>query len=531
MGLVLSLLSGLWQLARAIWCDIVLHVRHSEDPEASDCRQRLARADTFPNWYAAAVEYDRLLGNEQWKQTDSSKHYDHQLIRKRLESLRTARMAEDTASVIFLLRAGLVRGLGGINNPRLLTKCYWGTKRLAEEYVEEVCLNLQHLCDCPTRDFSPITKVRFFTDMRQAYGRSALLLSGGASLGLYHFGVVKCLYEHQLLPRVISGASIGALLTALLGVHTDEELKRLFLPNAISFEAFDRLGKGSARRKITRFLKHGVLMDINKLEEFCISNIGNYTFLEAYHRTHRVINIAVASRRSYEVPWLLNYLTAPNVLIWSAALASCSLPGVYAPVDLMAKDHDGNTVRWNPSRHLWSEATLENDLPMTRLSELFNVNHFIVSQVNPHVIPFLSLFQRDAHTPSRLGQLLAKTKGPILAELHHLAMQASILVPAAFSIFQHVLAQKYVGDVTIVPDVPLSSLLAFFSNPSEELCQEAIRVGERSTWPYISQLRASLKIEMCLDLCLKAVREDGNDDRPVEPIRSPIFPAKSRRSM
>jgi len=28
---------------------------------------------------------------------------------------------------------------------------------------------------------------------------------------------------------------------------------------------------------------------------------------------------------------------------------------------------------------------------MARLSEQFNVNHFIVSQVNPHVVPFLQL--------------------------------------------------------------------------------------------------------------------------------------------
>ena len=27
---------------------------------------------------------------------------------------------------------------------------------------------------------------------------------------------------------------------------------------------------------------------------------------------------------------------------------------------------------------------------MTRLAEMFNVNHFIVSQVNPHVVPFLA---------------------------------------------------------------------------------------------------------------------------------------------
>lgn len=56
-----------------------------------------------------------------------------------------------------------------------------------------------------------VTKLRFFSDARQAYGRSALLLSGGGSLGLYHFGVVKRLYECGLLPRVISGSSIGAL--------------------------------------------------------------------------------------------------------------------------------------------------------------------------------------------------------------------------------------------------------------------------------------------------------------------------------
>jgi len=39
----------------------------------------------------------------------------------------------------------------------------------------------------------------------------------------------------------------------------------------------------------------------------------------------------------------------------------------------------------------WQDGSLEFDLPMNRLSELFNVNHFIVSQVNPHVIPFATI--------------------------------------------------------------------------------------------------------------------------------------------
>lgn len=39
----------------------------------------------------------------------------------------------------------------------------------------------------------------------------------------------------------------------------------------------------------------------------------------------------------------------------------------------------------------YSDGSLENDLPMQQLSELFNVNHFIVSQVNPHSAIFSSM--------------------------------------------------------------------------------------------------------------------------------------------
>lgn len=36
----------------------------------------------------------------------------------------------------------------------------------------------------------------------------------------------------------------------------------------------------------------------------------------------------------------------------------------------------------------WRDGSLEIDLPMIQLKELFNVNHFIVSQANPHILPF-----------------------------------------------------------------------------------------------------------------------------------------------
>lgn len=43
--------------------------------------------------------------------------------------------------------------------------------------------------------------------------------------------------------------------------------------------------------------------------------IGNYTFLEAYERTGRILNVSVCPADTNEPARLLNYLTAPQVKI------------------------------------------------------------------------------------------------------------------------------------------------------------------------------------------------------------------------
>jgi predicted acylesterase/phospholipase RssA len=44
---------------------------------------------------------------------------------------------------------------------------------------------------------------------------------------------------------------------------------------------------------------------------------------------------------------LLNYITAPDTIIWSALLASTAVPGILNPVVLMQKLSDGRVVPWN----------------------------------------------------------------------------------------------------------------------------------------------------------------------------------------
>jgi TAG lipase / steryl ester hydrolase / phospholipase A2 / LPA acyltransferase len=59
----------------------------------------------------------------------------------------------------------------------------------------------------------------------------------------------------------------------------------------------------------------------------------------------------------------------------------------------MRKNESGKIKKYFPSatNQRYVDGSVASDLPMKRLSELFNVNTFIVSQVNPHVCPFVSV--------------------------------------------------------------------------------------------------------------------------------------------
>lgn len=336
-------------------------------------------ATTYSEWLEAAQKLDTIEGHDRWKLQDESDLYDANLIRQRLADMRRLEAENDIEGIMFHLRSGMVRGLGGIGNPRLHTHAYVGTKRLIEEYTEQVMKLLKLLHDAPEEDLPLERKLAFFAESRHALGKTGLLLSGGASLGMFHFGVLKALHEHNLLPRVISGSSAGSIVAALVGTRTQDEMDELFVPGTIDLTFFPPAG--SLRRKVRRLLFEGHLMEINILKSALRKNVGDVTFYEAYERTGKILNITVSPANDYERPRLLNYLTSPNVLIWSAACASCAFPILYQPVELVAKNEAGELTSYHLTDVKWKDGSLHADLPITRISELFNVNHFIVSQV------------------------------------------------------------------------------------------------------------------------------------------------------
>ena len=183
-------------------------------------------------------------------------------------------------------------------------------------------------------------------------------------------------------------------------------------------------------------------MDISKLRVFLRRNLGDMTFAEAYKLTGRVFNVSVLSTQN-EPALLLNYLTSPTCLVWSAACASCALPGLFEPVELMAKRGD-RIEPYHPSALQYSDGSMEHDLPMQRVSELFNVNNFIVSQVNPHVLPFVDPVQTSPRFQLSVNWFWRSAKWFLYSEVRHRLLQLAHFVPLTRSVTKFV-TQDYLG--------------------------------------------------------------------------------------
>lgn len=300
--------------------------------------ETLVDANSYEEWEEAAFQLDELLHTDLWRQNASSKYYDYKLMNERRRAIIKAREEEDILGLVNLLRSGLVRNLGNITTPRLFNRAYAGTKLLIEEYITQVALAIEYVTALPTTQsdgsgWTSQAKLDLLHDTRQAFGRSTLVLQGGAMFGLCHLGVVKALHLRGLLPRIITGTATGALIAALVGIHTEDELLDFLNGDGIDLTAFARhdeetraieeKGLLSGRqnsmvqtilRRFRRFIQKGYFLDVNVLEECVRANVGDMTFEEAYARTRRVLNITVATSGRGGVPNLLNYLTAPNVV-------------------------------------------------------------------------------------------------------------------------------------------------------------------------------------------------------------------------
>lgn len=123
-------------------------------------RDRLRRVlrDTtnYGDWVRAAQELDTFLGNDKWKAEDEYAYYDHKTIRRVYDQIRkcrrnieeekkksstvengaagTSKSIEDLKS---LIEACVKNNFVGVENSRLYSQTYYGTKNLVQDFIDE----------------------------------------------------------------------------------------------------------------------------------------------------------------------------------------------------------------------------------------------------------------------------------------------------------------------------------------------------------------------------------------------------------
>jgi TAG lipase / steryl ester hydrolase / phospholipase A2 / LPA acyltransferase len=469
----------------------------------------MEKSTSYTQWCEAAQQHDEVSGAKRWREVDQSQQYDYAQIRLRLDRLRNLRARQDYRGLLYTLNEGIHGNMGGMGRSSLYRRAKFGSKRLIEQYIDEIDDSLRFLAELDSSEIGVQEKLDFFYRANICFGRSALMLSGGGVLGFYHLGVVKTLLNEGLLPRVISGSSAGSLVAAVLGTHTDEELQKFYDPAEVHFEAereanvFSRMFGGGTPS-----------IDVGDLESIVARQVLDMTFQEAYEKTGRQISITVAPAEPHQRSRLLNAITSPNVFVRSAVMASCAVPGVFPPVMLMAKNSHGEPQPYLPTRR-WVDGSIADDLPAKRLSRLYSSNHFIVSMVNPLVTPFLGNEESGNRVSSALGGLGVGVGRELLNFYRGMVQKQGDSWPRFNMVMNGVhalLDQEYSGDINIVPSFRWYNPIKVLSHPSEEDLMRLMEDGVHSCYPSVESIRICTKISRTMEEILH--RFEYGDLRP-----------------
>ncbi|MBW3225308.1 DUF3336 domain-containing protein [Marinobacter adhaerens] len=468
-------------------------------------QQQLEQAHDYEQWCEAATALDDMDGLLAWREQEETGMLHESLMRKHMGLMDHCRQNGDTRRLIRILQESLYRHLGELSNPDLYTVARSGTNRLVGEFLDAVETSMEFICDHPIPEVTTARKLKMFQDAERVYGRPALMLSGGAAFGIYHIGVTRALWRQDLLPDVMAGSSMGAIVAGAICTRDDKELAEFFNhPERIHLNAFRWLG-------VTKGLRAGHAMDPRQLQEHLQHNLGSVSFKEAYEHSGRTLNISVSPTRTQQKPRLLNWLSSPAVLVDSAVMASCAVPGIFPPVVLQARESNGRrntSVPYMPTES-WIDGSVHGDLPLMRMARLHNVNKTIVSQANPHVVPFISHHDQSGVTAwaKRAAVSLAHGQIATALKLTKQSPHPGIIRPLIEQAYA-MTSQQYLGDINIHFPPKASLYRKVLSNPTPEDLEMYINLGEQATWPRLAMIKDQTRISRAFDRCIARLEQE-----------------------
>lgn len=140
------------------------------------------------------------------------------------------------------------------------------------------------------------------------------------------------------------------------------------------------------------------------------------------------------------------------------------------------------------------------------------MNHFIVSQVNPHVVPFLPKEDGPRNEAAEETSVLPRWVSTMthLAKdevLHRMTVLSELgIFPTSLTKVASIVNQKYIGNINIYPELMSSNFPRLLENPTTEFMLQACLSGERATWPRLSRIRNHCAIELALDRAIQQMR-------------------------
>lgn len=121
-------------------------------------RQKLQGTTNYGDWVAAAKELDAFLGNDKWRAEDEYAYYDSKTVRRVLDNIRKYRVRAEVEEkqmdagrssgvngkstkpieeLKALIEASVKNNFVGVENARLYSQTYYGTKILVQEFIDE----------------------------------------------------------------------------------------------------------------------------------------------------------------------------------------------------------------------------------------------------------------------------------------------------------------------------------------------------------------------------------------------------------
>lgn len=525
--------------------------------------QKLDICESYEQWQKTASMVDDITGANLWRRNFFSRRYDFNSVLEQYSILVKA--IENNQFDIIKEKCSttgpcMLRNFAGIADKRLFTKSLLGTKLLIEQYLERTVQGLNILNE------QTLTPTSFYQRCKFSLGTTALVLQGGSLFGLFHLGVIKGLLSQGLLPNIISASSMGACVAAVFGCLSNEEMSELLQDDGIlniikdDPELLKLCGYGMVEQHlnlgtlIQNLIHHGYSQDVYLFMQFVLKYVvKDITFEEAYQKTHKIFNVVIHPTDT-SCPNLLNYVTTPNVLIRSAVMCSLGSDIVSNDTTLLCKNLDNDIVpfltieKFKHIKFLAPENSInptpnDNDNPYTRLTELFNVNNFVVSLARPYLAPFVvndlkheiktSKYYYYKNYPDTKNNLLETLPDIGISQINFIEME-----PLAFKFKYHLerklkniltmefyhrmqvldnlgLLSSWVKrliidertprsavEIAIVPNIKSLSLTRIVEGQLDNI-KFWINSGERSTWPILPLIKTRCSVEFKLDEIIK----------------------------